>query len=203
MTFTIIAPNANQSPGLFPAQNNTNFRRLKDIINADHNFTDSTATNQGAHKKVSLINVDPDNPPSGLPGYNGIFYSRANPDNSAQLWWYNGVSRKQLTPYEELLPIRFVFTNVLLKQTGVIVYPDPGFRYVGTATCIVDNTITYSIYSITRSGANLLFRTGVSDSANAPQFTFVGNDLRINNITPAVGGVTQTIVTSLIINRIS
>src|SRR6516225_3709628 len=109
MTFSIIVPNATQSPGLFPAQNNTNFQRLKDIINNDHNFTDSTSLGQGIHKQCTMINRDT---PVGLPAGNGILYSQADGVGASQLHWYNGASDVTLTP-----PI----VNAPLKVTGSVV----------------------------------------------------------------------------------
>ncbi len=78
MTFSITVPNAGQSPGFFPAQNNTNFSRLKDIINNEHNFLDTASTApeiaaQGIHKQVTLINKSAT--VAALPAGNGILYS--------------------------------------------------------------------------------------------------------------------------------
>jgi hypothetical protein len=56
MTFSINYPNAAESPGLFPAQGNTNFSRLKTIIEADHQFNDTVAGDDGFHNHVSYIN---------------------------------------------------------------------------------------------------------------------------------------------------
>lgn len=56
MTFSVTVPNASQSPGLFPAQANTNFTRLKTITDADHQFNDTAAATDGYHKRVSYIN---------------------------------------------------------------------------------------------------------------------------------------------------
>lgn len=100
MTFSIVVPNATQSPGLFPAQNNTNFQRLKDIINNDHNFTDSTSLSQGIHKRVTLINQAT---PIGLPAGNGILYSQADGTGASQLRWYNGASDTQITAVGQIL----------------------------------------------------------------------------------------------------
>lgn len=201
MTFSITVPSANQSPGLFPAQNNTNFMRLRDIINQDHNFTASAASNQGTHKQVSLINRSD---PGTLPGISSILYSKADNLGASQLWFYNGLSTSQLTPLDLIYPIKFVFANILLKNTSVVVYPNPGFRYAGTGYSIIDDTTTFSYYNLLRSGTNAARRTDTVNSIIAPILSFDANgDLRVSNITSPSTGVTQTIVTSLIINRIS
>ena len=95
MTFNVTVPNSAQSPGLFPSQNNDNFQRIKDIVNADHNFVDTAATNQGAHKQVSFINRSS---PGSLPaGIQAIEYTK-DVSGVPQLFFYNGVVDQQVTP---------------------------------------------------------------------------------------------------------
>jgi len=100
MTFSIIVPNANQSPGLFPTQNNTNFQRIKDIVNNDHNWTNSSSASQGIHKQCTFINRTT---PVGLPAGNGVLYSQADTTGASQLRWYNGASDVQVTNSGEVL----------------------------------------------------------------------------------------------------
>ncbi len=101
MTFNPSVPNAAQSPGLFPAQNSTNFTRLKTIINADHVFNDTAQTTDGLHRQVTLINRAT---PVVLPaGSNGILYSKLDTLSATQLNFWNGVTNFQITP---TMPIR-------------------------------------------------------------------------------------------------
>lgn len=94
MTFSIIVPNAAQSPGLFPAQNNTNFSRLKTIIAADHIFNDTAAANDGTHLQVTLTNrVDPTTVPAGT---NSMVYGKTATDLVNELWFYDNVTARQL-----------------------------------------------------------------------------------------------------------
>ena len=94
MTFQVIVPNAGQSPGLFPAQNNTNFQRLQTIINADHIFNATAAANDGTHRQVTLTNrIDPTNVPAGC---NSMLYGKTAVDSVNELWFYDNVSAKQL-----------------------------------------------------------------------------------------------------------
>jgi len=114
MSFSVTVPNAGQSPGLFPTQNNNNFLRLKDIVNADHNFTDSTATNQGAHKQVTFINRTP--PVVGFPsGTNAVLYTAFDADNVSQLNFFNGAANYQLTPTS---PFTLLGTGTKAITTG-------------------------------------------------------------------------------------
>jgi hypothetical protein len=94
MTFSVIVPNASQSPGLFPAQNNTNFLRLQTIQAADHVFNDTAAANDGTHLQVTLTNrVDPTTVPAGT---NSILYGKTATDAVNELWFYDNVAAKQL-----------------------------------------------------------------------------------------------------------
>lgn len=55
MTFSTNVPNASQSPGLFPAQCNTNFERLQTLLEANHKFNDTAAANDGYHQNIQMI----------------------------------------------------------------------------------------------------------------------------------------------------
>lgn len=93
MTYNPSIPNAAQSPGLFPAQAQTNFGRLQTIINADHVFNTTSAATDGIHKQVTMLNRSS---PGSLPAGNGILYSR-NIAGTSQLFWYNGSAQRPLT----------------------------------------------------------------------------------------------------------
>lgn len=96
MTFNPSVPNAAQSPGLFPAQNSTNFTRLKTIINADHVFNDTAQATDGVHRQVTLISRAT---PAVLPaGTNGILYSKVDTLGSSQVYFWNGAVDYQVTP---------------------------------------------------------------------------------------------------------
>jgi hypothetical protein len=126
MTFSIIVPNANQSPGLFPTQNNTNFQRIKDIVNNDHNWTDSTSASQGIHKQCTFINRTT---PVGLPAGNGVLYSQADTTGASQLRWYNGASDVQITNSGEIL-IGSGSAALTTTSTNIFTVPDNSFGYM-------------------------------------------------------------------------
>lgn len=52
MTYSTGVPDANASPGAFPAQGQTNFTRLKTIISANHAFNDGSSSDDGYHELV-------------------------------------------------------------------------------------------------------------------------------------------------------
>jgi len=58
MTFSVNVPVATQSPGLFPAQMNTDLSRLKLIIEGNHQFNDTVGVpnTDGFHNRVDYIN---------------------------------------------------------------------------------------------------------------------------------------------------
>lgn len=96
MTFDPNVPNGGQSPGLFPAQNNTNFARLKTIINADHVFNDTAQSTDGVHRQCTFIARAQ---PVALPGgTNAILYAWLDSNSQTQLRFYNGTIDYQLTP---------------------------------------------------------------------------------------------------------
>ncbi len=59
MTFNPSAPLASDSPGLFPTQGQANFTQLKKIIEQDHQFNDTAASNDGWHNIVHLTTQSP------------------------------------------------------------------------------------------------------------------------------------------------
>lgn len=88
MTFNPNWPNAADSPGMFPPQNNTNYQGLRQIINRDHNFLNTFGTDPsaGSHKQTTLLNLA--NAPTGaVVGGNGILYSFPDAGLTTQLWF--------------------------------------------------------------------------------------------------------------------
>jgi len=83
MTFNIVVPASAESPGVFPAQNNTNFDRLRANINNDHNFQNTNAADQGIHRQCTMINRA--TPVGPLAAGNGILYSKNDVNGNAQL----------------------------------------------------------------------------------------------------------------------
>lgn len=126
MTFSVTVPNASQSPGLFPAQNNINFLRLKDILNNDHNFTDSSTPSQGIHKQVTLINRSA---PGSLPVGNGILYSAVDTFGLSQLRWYNGSSDSQVSNTGSVL-IGSGNVAITTLSTPMFTVPANSFGYI-------------------------------------------------------------------------
>ncbi len=115
MTYNPSVPNAAQSPGLFPAQNNTNFTRLKTIINADHVFNDTAAADDGVHRQMTMVARTT---PVALPaGTNAIAYTKIDGLGRAQLRYYNGVTDVAITPPVIMAAVNFNGTGAVGNQT--------------------------------------------------------------------------------------
>jgi hypothetical protein len=198
MTFDPNYPNAAQSPALFPTQNNTNNTRLKTIINADHVFNDSAQTTDGVHRQTTFISRA--HPAVLLAGTNAILYSFVDAQARSQLWFYNGVADVQLTPPEELYPIRVVGSQNVGAGLSVTIYADPGFRWSGTGWSMISNSVIFRFYNLLRSGINDVHEIDSNAGAiSRPTLTFLGNALQITNNEASA----QILTWSLIINRIS
>lgn len=113
MTYDANTPNAGQSPGVFPTGNNTNFTRLKTIINADHVFNDVAQADDGAHRKMSMVDVSVV-PSSLAAGVNGIIYSKVF-GTASQLYYYNGGAIQAVTPIRAA--VNFNGTGAVGAQT--------------------------------------------------------------------------------------
>lgn len=197
MTFDPSVPTTSQSPGLFPAQNNTNFTRLKTIINADHVFNDTVQSTDGIHRQMTLVSRAV---PVSLPsGSNSMLYSWVDSLSRSQLRFYNGVTDVQLTPPQELFPIRVVSSTSLTNGSTATAYADPGFRWAGTGFVMLDNSTIFGFWNLLRSGTNDRNEIDSSGGSIRPTFEWSGNNLIVRNNF----GSTQTVVWSLIINRIS
>lgn len=174
MTFSITVPNAAQSPGLFPAQNNTNFSRLKDIINNDHNFTNSAAAAQGIHKQATFINRAA--PAGALAAGNGILFA-SQIDGTSQLSWYNGVKTYQLTPVNAG-PIAIVGSvSVTAGSTSPVLITTTGKNYFATM---------FSQYSNNNSATyEAIFQYGSPPGSSAQKVnmeTFGGSERPNSNV---------------------
>ncbi len=199
MTFDPNVPNAAQTPGLFPGQNNTNFGRIKTIVNKDHVFNDTAQTTDGVHRQVTMI-VHAAATPGDLPaGTNAMLYSWLDANSQAQLRYYNGVGDFQLTPPDQLYPIRVTGAASITTGATAVAYADPGFLWSGTGYSYIHGNNIFYYSSLMRSGSNaVVIITTNTGSISRPTFEFSGNNLLIRNNSNS----TQICGWSLIINRL-
>jgi len=113
MTYDPNVPVATQSPGAFPTQANTNWARLKTIIKADHVFNDTepVPSTDGFHKQVTMLVRGEPSPP--ISPADAILYSKLDANSLPQLWYYNGTTDLQMTPFGQTSPISIVGSQVL------------------------------------------------------------------------------------------
>lgn len=182
MTFDPNIPNAGQSPGLFPPQNNTNFARLKTIINADHVFNDTAQSTDGFHRQATMIARAQ---PVALPtGSNAILYSWLDGAGQTQLRFYNGANDFQLTP-QIAAPTKVTGSVALAgNATSGTIYTIPNNSF-GT---IFVNYISpagnfYRYYMFYKSGNAFVDATLIRDSDNSskPNISISGSNIRVVN----------------------
>lgn len=182
MTFDPNIPNAGQSPGLFPPQNNTNFARLKTIINADHVFNDTAQSTDGFHRQATMVARAQ---PGALPvGSNAILYAWLDGSGQTQLRFYNGANDFQLTP-QIAAPTKVTGSVALAgNATSGTIYTIPNNSF-GT---IFVNYISpagnfYRYYMFYKSGAAFVDTNLIRDSDNnsKPNISISGSNIRVVN----------------------
>lgn len=182
MTFDPNIPNAGQSPGLFPPQNNTNFARLKTIVNADHVFNDTAQSTDGFHRQATMIVRAQ---PGGLPvGSNAILYAWLDSAGQTQLRFYNGANDFQLTP-QIAAPTKVTGSVALAAgATSGTIYTIPDNSY-GTifVNYIVPTGNFYRLYFFYKSGAAFVDAGVMEQSPNTsrPAISISGSNIRVVN----------------------
>lgn len=182
MTFDPNIPNAGQSPGLFPPQNNQNFARIKTIINADHVFNDTAQSTDGFHRQCTMIVRAQ---PGGLPvGANSILYSWLDGAGQTQLRFYNGATDYQLTP-QIAAPTKVTGSVALAgNATSGTIYtiPDNSFGTI-FVNYIVPAGNFFRYYMFYKSGAVFVDSALITSSNNThkPNISISGSDIRVVN----------------------
>jgi hypothetical protein len=183
MTFSIIVPNATQSPSVFPAQNNTNYSRLKDIINADHNFVDTSDVSEGSHNQVTFIDRSA---PVAVPvGTNSMLYSTSDVASTPIPNFFDGSQNHQI-------PFAVSGSVALANGASSIVYTNTN-TFFGTGFVAVSTFVGIFEYRILTT--NTIISSGF---AGVVIFNTGGNISITNN-----SGALATLIYSLIINVIA
>lgn len=152
MPYQTNIPNAGQSPGLFPAQSNDNFTRLKTMISANHKFNDSAAADDGYHQNIKML-------PVSVPGNDSsVGQSFVNTaDASNQLWFKDAINRVfQITP---TIPI---YAAVNFTSNGTIRYGH------NVSSVIRTSSGNYTINFTTQLPSNNYIVSGMSMRNNNP-----------------------------------
>jgi len=97
MTWNPGYPQSSQSPALWPSQSQGNNGRLETMFQAEHQFNNSAAANDGVHKQMTTVSrADPTSLPSGT---NGMIYE----GNDTLPRFYDGVSIFVMQPVRAYL----------------------------------------------------------------------------------------------------
>ncbi len=178
MSYNTNIPNATQSPSVFPGQATTNWTRLKTLVNADHQFNDSAAANDGYHKVVRWVNQAGalyDNTPTPIAGV-GQLYTKSvttSAGTTEELCYHQGTGGAASNEVcLSLLPIR-AYANFDGRGTN------------GVATL----NSSFNITSITRTAAG--FYTIVFPTA-MPSSNYI---IFINGVPPAAGVLVGSVAT--------
>jgi hypothetical protein len=195
MTFVTNIPNAAQSPGLFPPQNNTNFARLKTIINADHIFNDTGQSTDGFHRQMTMVVRDQ---PVALPtGGNAILYNWLDAGGQAQLRYYNGANDYQITP---IAPAPTKVTGIVALAGGAlsgVVYTVPsnsfGTIFVNYTTPNAGNFWRYYMFYRSASFLDLALQDA-SNNTGRPDVEITTSELKIRNGSSSARNVAYYII---------
>jgi len=133
MTYSSGIPVASESPSAFPVQSQTNFARLKTIIGADHEFNDTTATNDGWH---NIVHLNEPTPPTGALAAKGRFYAKTSALRVHAFYMDSSGTEYQMSP---TMPIR-----AAVNFNGTIAVPSLRSSYNVTSVA-KDNTGLYTI----------------------------------------------------------
>lgn len=131
MSFDPTNPKNAESPALFPAENRRNMLRLQTLFNADHQFNDPPATNDGWHKIVHWIQqgsnpIDPLNPTADAPSNAGgppISWEQPDTYNVDRVWLRqnNGGNVTGIDGFNEIRVNNFM---VPIVETALVTPPD-------------------------------------------------------------------------------
>lgn len=181
--FNPIVPLSTESPGVFPAQNNGNFTRLKTLISGDHIFNDSDAANDGTHKQVTTtFRADPTSLPMDT---NGMIFNKLDTvSNASQLYWYDGTNIEQMTGQTKVLTGK----ATVAADTSLVIFANPGYTYMAIAWgAEVSTSEKYTLRLMMKQPTTnvkvIVEASGsASDMAKNVSFNFgPGSDLRIKN----------------------
>lgn len=193
MTFDALIPLASDSPGIFPAQSQANFTRLRDIIAADHQFNNSAAANDGYH---NLIHMTPQAPTGALAGVGRLYVKDVA--GVIQLFYRDSAGTEyEITPESTISPTLIYSSQNIAAATTVTVFADPGYKYTAIATAYLNGLQNFSSASCVLSAA-IGNRVTFAQSLGAfPTFSYFGGDLRVTNN----AGIAQVVWWSIMLNR--
>lgn len=195
MSFNAAVPLNSDSPGIFPAQNQTNMARLQTIIGADHQFNLSATGNDGYH---NLIHMTLQAPAGALASTGRLYVKTVSA--LVQLHYMDSAGTEyQVTP-AYINSTMNVSSNASLGGGASTTIFSVAYDYIGFGVAYISGTNIQRTYNFMRSGAQVDIHELDSNSGGSsrPTMQFSGTNLRVTN----QDGGAQTIAWSLVINRI-
>lgn len=198
MSFNPAVPLSTDSPGVFPAQNQTNMTRLQTLVGADHQFNLSAAANDGWHNLIHLI---PQTPSGALAG-TGRFYSKDVSGSIQAFYMDQAGTEYQLTPTTSLGPTKITGHAVLNPATSQLVFNGAGSdNYAGFGVVYRVSTTTSRTVSFFRSFAiSNVDQLATHGGSAAPTIAIVGGSLFV--VASPSAGAAHDYYWSIILNTI-
>lgn len=166
MTFDAAIPLAGNSPGIFPAQSQTNFQRLQAIIDADHQFNNTAAANDGYHNLIHMTTQAP----TGLLASTGRLYVKVVAGAVNLLYMDDLGTEYLITPQYLVTPIRITAT-VNLNDGQIYKIPslvNPAYDYTANSTLYINNTLLTNSAVLLKTGT---FASPIIYSSTATNFS--------------------------------
>ncbi len=195
MTFNALIPLASDSPGLFPAQCQTNWSRLQTIISADHQFNLSAATNDGYHTLIRLI----PQAPSGVLLGTGRLYSKSAL-GQINLHYMDDAGTEYLMTPPWALSTQKIAGSISLASGASTNALNVSYDFTGFGFVFINGLNVQRTYSFMRSGSAVDIKE-LDDNqggVSRPSLQFVGTILTARNNDSS----SQTVVWSLMVNRL-
>jgi hypothetical protein len=195
MTYNAAIPLSGDSPGIFPAQSQTNFARLQTLVGADHQFNLTAAANDGYHNLVHLTQQAP----AGALAAIGRLYVKSV-DGLIQLHYMNDAGTEyQVTPayYTSTQKVAGSASLASGASTNAL---NVAYDYTGFGVVYINGTNVQRTYNFMRSGSAVDIHE-LDDNQGAvfrPTLQFVGTVLTAKNN----DGSSQTVIWSLMVNRL-
>ncbi len=199
MSYNQLIPLNTDSPGIFPSQARTNFSRLREIIEGDHQFNDSLQENDGYHNLIHLTQQDPSGSLAGI----GRLYSKIV-DGVVQLFYMDDAGTPhQMTPEASVGPTKIVGSVPIAANDSFTIFSTPTYDYTGYGTVYVNDLLaTQKSYVLVKTGSYAtvsLFSDNDTFFFNLPTLFYDGTNLKAKNNS----GATVDVVWSLMINRVT
>lgn len=173
-TYSSLIPQNSDSPGIFPAQAQGNFTRLQEIIEADHQFNNTSASNDGYH---NLVHMTVQSPAGALAGIGRLYVKTVS--GVVQLYYMDDAGNEhQVTPRDAAVGL-FAAVN-FNGISGAVIRGSP----LNVASVVHNGTGKYTVNFINPAPhTNYIVQvTGMRDADNFSNGFVLGNAIYGNSV---------------------